>query len=137
MKLPYSGGCSCGAIRYECSAEPLGMVNCHCRQCQYASGGGFTAGFFVDRASFKLLQGEPSNYELVADSGSKVRRGFCSSCGSQLFADGDGNPDMVVIKPASLDEPAWFQPQSDIFTESAQPWDHMDSELPKFLKMPE
>jgi len=113
------------------------MVNCHCRQCQYASGGGFSAGFFVGRSTFKLLQGEPCYYELVADSGHKVRRGFCSHCGSQLFAEGDGNPDLVVIKPASLDDPAWFQPQSDIFTENAQPWDYMDPKLPKIPAMPE
>ena len=137
MNLPYSGGCSCGEIRYECSAEPVGMLNCHCRQCQYASGGGFSAGFFVDRACFKLLQGEPRYYELVADSGNNVRREFCSSCGSQLFAEGDGNPDIVVIKPASLDDPTWFQPQLDIFMNYAQPWDHLDPELPKFSKMPE
>lgn len=136
MNLPYTGGCSCGAIRYECTAEPFGMVNCHCRQCQYASGGGFSAGFFIDRSTFKLLQGEPKYYELVADSGNKVRRGFCADCGSQLFAEGDGNPDLVVIKPASLDEPAWFKPQSDIFTDFAQPWDHMDPDIPKFPGMP-
>ena len=137
MNLPYSGGCSCEAIRYECYTEPLGMVNCHCRQCQYASGGGFSAGFFVGRSSFKLLQGEPRYYELVADSGHNVRRGFCPTCGSQLFAEGDGNPDIVVIKPASLDDPAWFKPQLDIFMEVAQPWDHLDPALPKLAKMPE
>ena len=137
MRLPYSGGCSCGQIRYECNAEPVGMLNCHCRQCQYASGGGYSCGFFVERNSFKLLLGQARYYELSADSGHKVRRGFCSNCGSQLFAEGDGNPDIVVIKPASLDDPAWFQPQMDIFMEVAQPWDHLDPALPKLAKMPE
>ncbi len=137
MKLPYSGGCSCGEVRYECSAEPVGMLNCHCRQCQYASGGGFSAGFFVDRNAFNLLQGMANFYELVADSGSIIRRGFCSSCGSQLFAEGNGNPDIIVIKPASLDDPTWFQPQLDIFMDCAQPWDHLDPALPKLPGMPE
>jgi hypothetical protein len=137
MNIPYTGGCSCGSIRYECSAEPIAMLNCHCRQCQYASGGAFSSGYFVNRSSFKLLKGKPRYYELSADSGNKVRRGFCSSCGSQLFAEGDGNPDIVVIKPASLDDPSWFKPHLDIFTESAQPWDPMDPTLPKFPKMPE
>lgn len=137
MKIPYSGGCSCGTIRYECSAEPIAMLNCHCRQCQYASGGAFSGGFFVNRPSFKLLKGKPKYYELVADSGNKVRRGFCPDCGSQLFAEGDGNPDIVVIKPASLDDSNWYKPQLDIFTENAQPWDYMDPALPKFPGMPE
>ena len=137
MNIPYTGGCSCGAIRYECTAEPNGMVNCHCRQCQYSSGGAFSSGFFVDRSCYKLLQGEPKYYELVADSGNKVWRGFCSNCGSQLFAESEGNRDIIVIKPASLDDPTWFNPQLDIFTDEAQPWDYMDQSLPKFPGMPE
>ena len=41
MQIPFPGGRACGAIRYECAAEPLGMHNCHCRDCQSASGGFF------------------------------------------------------------------------------------------------
>ncbi len=137
MKLPYTGGCSCGAIRYECSSEPIGMVNCYCRECQYASGGGYSTGFFVDRSTFKLLKGEPQYYVSVADSGYKVRRGFCTNCGSQLIAEGDISPALILIKPASLDDPGWYKPQSDIFTEYAQPWCHMDPTLPKYPGMPE
>lgn len=137
MKIPYSGGCSCGNIRYECSAEPFAMLNCHCRECQRASGGAYSGGFFVNRSDFKLLQGQAKYYELTADSGHKVRRGFCPDCGSQLFAEGDGNPDLVVIKPASLDESSWYKPQLDIYTAEAQPWDLMDPALPKFPGMPD
>lgn len=137
MQVPYSGGCSCGKIRYECSAAPFAMLNCHCRQCQYASGGASSSGYFVNKDSFKLLQGKPRYYELTADSGNKVRRGFCADCGSPLFAEGDGNPDLLVIKPSSLDDPSWYKPQLDIFTSESQPWDHMDPDIPKFPGMPE
>jgi hypothetical protein len=41
MKLPFTGGCACGAIRYECNAEPIMMGKCHCRDCQHISGGPF------------------------------------------------------------------------------------------------
>ena len=41
MVAPFQGGCRCGAIRYEVSSEPLAVMNCHCRDCQYTSGGGF------------------------------------------------------------------------------------------------
>ena len=136
MNIPYAGGCACGAIRYECSAAPQFMVNCHCRGCQYASGASYTAGFMLARSAFKLLKGEPRWFERTADSGSKVRRGFCSDCGTPLFAASESIPDLIVVKPSSLDDPSWFKPQADIFTESAQPWDCMDQALPKFHGMP-
>jgi hypothetical protein len=53
MKIPFSGGCSCGAIRYECSAEPIMTFKCHCRDCQRVTGGGFVAGFLVPTSAFR------------------------------------------------------------------------------------
>ncbi|HEU0005684.1 MAG TPA: aldehyde-activating protein, partial [Terriglobia bacterium] len=47
MKIPFTGGCVCGAVRYECSAEPIMMFKCHCRDCQRVTGGGFVAGLVV------------------------------------------------------------------------------------------
>jgi hypothetical protein len=47
MTIPFTGGCACGAIRYECSAEPIMMFKCHCRDCQQVTGGGFVAGLLV------------------------------------------------------------------------------------------
>jgi hypothetical protein len=45
MNKPYTGGCACGAIRYEISAEPLAMTDCQCRDCQHMSGNVKTRGF--------------------------------------------------------------------------------------------
>ena len=57
MKVPFLGGCVCGAIRYECSAEPIEMFQCHCRDCQRASGGPFSCVVVVPAQSFKLPRG--------------------------------------------------------------------------------
>ena len=35
-----TGGCRCGAIRYEVTVAPVASVACHCRDCQYVSSGG-------------------------------------------------------------------------------------------------
>jgi hypothetical protein len=40
------------------------------------------------------------------------------------------------ITAGSLDDPSWFRPSMDLYTTSAQPWDYMDPDLPKFAKMP-
>ncbi len=47
MPAPFSGGCTCGAIRYECSTEPVVSWQCHCRDCQHASGSAFSAILYV------------------------------------------------------------------------------------------
>src|SRR5438876_9846382 len=57
MKIPFTGGCVCGAIRYECSAEPIMTFKCHCRDCQHVTGGGFVPGLLVPASAFGLTKG--------------------------------------------------------------------------------
>ena len=54
MKVPFSGGCACGAIRYSCAAEPLYMGNCHCRDCQRGTGSAYFAAVIVKQSDFSL-----------------------------------------------------------------------------------
>jgi hypothetical protein len=68
MKVPFSGGCACGAIRYECSSEPLAMLNCHCRDCQQSSGAPFASGVVVATSAIKAM-GAPKNHTVRASSG--------------------------------------------------------------------
>lgn len=136
MSQSYTGGCSCGAIRYEYSGEPMVMMNCHCRACQYASGTSHSSGLMVARDTFKLTQGKPRYYEKKADSGNTLARAFCPDCGSPLFATSDGNDKILVIRPSSLDDPSAFSPQIEIFTDRSQPWDQMSPDTAKFPGMP-
>jgi hypothetical protein len=136
MAIPFTGGCLCGAIRYECTAEPLLTPNCHCRDCQRISGSPFVTTAFVPKPAFRLTKGEPRYHTLRADSGSEVSRGFCAECGSALIATTSGYPDIVDVKILSFDDPSWCRPSIDMYTSSAQPWDYMDPALPKAAKMP-
>ena len=136
MPAPFSGGCACGAIRYECSAEPLIIANCHCRDCQRSSGRACSSVVVVLAASLKLLKGEAKYHLVKAESGNVVRRGFCSECGSPLFAGNSVHPEMLAIKVGSVDDPSWCAPMVDIWTASAQPCDCMNPELPKFPQQP-
>jgi len=131
MAVPFTGGCACGAIRYECSAEPLMIGNCHCRDCQRSSGAAFSTGVVVPSSSLTLTQGTPKYYTVTADSGNTARRGFCNECGSPLFADSSATPHLIAIKVGSIDDPSWCKPTVDIWTQNAQPWDYMDPGLPK------
>lgn len=55
MKTPFTGGCMCGAIRYECLVEPIAMGNCHCRDCQRATDAAFAATILVPRNAVSIV----------------------------------------------------------------------------------
>jgi hypothetical protein len=114
------------------------MLKCHCRDCQRAGGGGFASAVLVPADSFKLTRGTPKYHFTSSAAGGQHRRGFCPECGSPLTgAENSERPMGVVgILAATLDDPSWFRPQMGIWTSDAQPWDHMDPELPKFEQYP-
>jgi hypothetical protein len=130
-----TGGCLCGAVRYECSAEPFFSGNCHCRDCQRSSGGAYVPALAVPASAVKI-SGEVKYYDSRADSGNTLSRGFCPTCGARLFGRPSAMPQFMLITAGSLDDPSLYKPAMDIFTASAQPWDHMDPQVPKFSEMP-
>ncbi len=132
MAKTITGGCACGAIRYECNAKPIVMFNCQCRDCQRVSGGPYTAVVYVPAKAFKITKGSPHYYNTPSEAMGHNKRAFCPECGSRLFGgiteEGQG------ITASSLDDPRLFHPQFEIFVSDAQPWDHMDPKLRKFEK---
>lgn len=135
--MMFTGGCACGAIRFECQGEPLFMARCHCRDCQRSSGGGFASVLVVPRQTVTLTQGQPRRYSTRGESGGVAHREFCADCGSPLFSHGEALPEMIAIKPASLDDPSWFHPRAEVWTRSAQPWVTLDPDIPHFERVPE
>ena len=135
MTVPFSGGCACGAIRYRCSAEPAFSWNCQCRDCQRASGSAFCPVLYMPRTALTTT-GEGKYYDVKAESGNNVSRGFCSQCGSPVFILAELVLDLQGLWAASLDNPSLFQPQVHVWTDCAQPWDYMTPTLAKIGKAP-
>jgi len=131
-----SGGCACGAVRYEFDAEPAAAINCHCRDCQRASGAGFAACLLVWEESFRYLSGEPKYHTKISERGETMRRGFCGECGSPLGILEPHRPKLVFLSAASLDDPEVYQPTMDIYTDSSHSWDILDPELEQHARMP-
>ena len=92
---------------------------------------------FPSWAALAVSQGSPKYFEVTADSGHATTRAFCGDCGSPLFGLPGPAPEMVTIRAGSLDDPSTFRPSQDIYTASAQPWDYMNPELPKAIKLPD
>src|SRR5215475_12568411 len=135
MLVPFSGGCACGAIRYECTADPVFSWNCHCRDCQRASGSAFCPVLYVPKAAL-TTRGKSSYYDVRAESGNQVSRGFCPECGSPVFIQAELVPSLQGLWAASLDDPSQFQPSVQVWIGSAQPWDCLHPTLPQFEKAP-
>jgi len=101
----HTGGCLCQAVRYEFSTEPLMAVHCYCRDCQKATGSAFATVFGISQAAFRLLQGEPGEFTVTANSGRAVTRQFCKVCGSPLFTKAEMALGLIFTRPA-----AWMIP---------------------------
>ena len=130
MAQKLSGGCACGAIRYECSADPVLMLNCHCRDCQQATGSAYAAVVAVPKAAVQI-RGEPRYHKIIGRGGNAIERGFCPNCGSPVAAKLERLPAVLALHAGSLDDPSLYRPAMDVFTASAQPWDHMNPALQK------
>jgi hypothetical protein len=68
MELPRAGGCLCGAIRYQISAEPRSADYCHCSMCRRAAGAPVVARLTVANESFRLDRGRARGPSLVRNS---------------------------------------------------------------------
>jgi hypothetical protein len=133
--VKYSGGCFCGSVKYETSAEPVWQGNCHCHSCQKSTGSGYAAIIFFP-ADAVHISGELSNYSSLGGSGNKVERSFCPKCGSQLFGQPAILAGLIGIRAGTLDDTSVYKPAMNIFTSSAASWDQLDPSLPSFPEMP-
>lgn len=132
--MTFTGGCLCGAVRYE-GKEKKGGGHCHCIDCRKTSGTGHGSHMIVPQSAFEVT-GELRFYDAPADSGNIVSRGFCPTCGSAVYSRNTGMPGIVAVRASSLDDPEVFQPQLVVYTKRAASWDLVDPALPGFEEMP-
>ncbi|MFM5954380.1 MAG: GFA family protein [Novosphingobium sp.] len=135
MNKTMTGGCLCGAIRYEIAGEAAMQLVCHCSHCQRQAGSAFSTIIGVPEAAVTVTQGAPTSYIDHGESGKAVERQFCGTCGSPLFSKVEVSPGMIWVKTGSLDDSSWFQPSAHIWTQSKQPWVDTGS-VPAFATNP-
>jgi hypothetical protein len=106
MIMKVTGRCYCGQVHYEAEGDPMMRAQCHCRECQYITGGGPNFFLAMPKAGFKYTKGEPSSYTRD-DIDNPVTREFCPNCGTHLTTNPPGFPAMV-IKVGTMDDPTQF-----------------------------
>ena len=125
-----SGGCLCGACRYETDAAPLNVRACHCRICQKATGGPFYARVQVPLDAVTISG--PVGWYASSDT---VERGFCPQCGTTLFSKRAAT-NAIGLTMGSLDDPSPFEPEAHIWVSSKQAWVEIADDLPTFAGNP-
>ena len=125
-----SGGCLCGAVRYQADAEPVSCSYCHCSQCRETSGAPVVAWVTLPRDSFNYTAGQPGTFN---SSGHGCRE-FCRHCGSALVFSSTQETTTVDVTLCTLDDPERCQPQYHSHTGSGVSWFHVDDDLPYYEK---
>jgi hypothetical protein len=136
MSKPYTGGCACGAIRYEIRSEPVFQNHCQCLQCQKRSGTGHSSYLTFAGRGEATISGEAATWSVAGDSGNKKVHAFCPTCGSPVFLTFVAMPDLIAIHATSLDDPGRFEPQVVTYNFRGLDWDTIDPSLQIFDKMP-
>jgi hypothetical protein len=131
----YTGGCLCGAVRYEAEGEPLYAGHCYCADCRKASGSGFVP-FMGFASSAVRFSGRTRQFHSKAFRGGDAVRNSCPICGSLVFGGEVGRSESHTIYAGSLDDPSWFAPKIAIFVRDRPAWAMMPPNLTTFETMP-
>ena len=131
-----TGGCLCGALRYEARGEPSMMGHCYCADCRKASGSGFIP-FMGFKANALRFTGPTRQSVTKSARGSDAVRNFCAVCGSLVFGGVVGKDDAHTIYAGSLDDPSCFRPRIAIFAAGRPNWAVIPPGLTVFERTPE
>jgi hypothetical protein len=134
--MEIEGGCYCGAVRYKAEGDALFRGQCHCRECQYISGGQTNLVMGMPDTGFSYTKGEPKAFQR-SDLEKPVSREFCGACGTHLVSRAPAMPGATLLKIGTFDDPSVFEgPQVAIYTIDKQSFHHVAEGLPTFERVP-
>ena len=117
------GGCTCGAVRYRLSSQPLFVHCCHCRWCQRETGAAFALNAMIEADRVEVISGTTEVTEVPTLSGKGQKIARCPQCLIALWSNYAGAGDRIrFVRVGTLDNPDALPPDIHIFTASKQPW---------------
>ncbi|MDJ0951242.1 MAG: GFA family protein [Alphaproteobacteria bacterium] len=128
----HSGGCFCGAIRYQARGAPVRVSSCHCSDCRRSSGAPFLTFATFPRDSVAFTEGKPKAHR----SSARAERWFCPDCGTLLAWSAIEGRDTIDLTVGGMDEPDGFAPEFHLFTRSRVNWLKLDDGLPQHETWP-
>jgi len=133
--VQWQGGCYCKALRYLVVEKPTIAAQCHCRECQYFSGGAPHLFMLVSRSGFQYTQGAPAQF-MRTDLTAAVTRDFCARCGTHILTRRPGL-EPLILKVGTLDDPSVFVgPALALYKIDRPPYHHIPAGIPVFERLP-
>ena len=132
MEPCLTGGCNCGAIRFELTEAATAAGYCHCTRCQRRTGNASSAQARIDGRTLRILQGEETLRAWRHPEGG-FEKLFCSECGSQMFSRNSDDPNEMSVRLGVFDGDPGVRPQWRTFVDYAAAWEPIpDDGLPRF-----
>jgi hypothetical protein len=126
-----TGGCGCGAVRYEIDQPFVSASYCHCTRCQRRTGTAASANGRTAPGSFRLVAGEEHLRSWAPEGGAEKL--FCSLCGSAVFSRAAGDPPRIGVRLGGIDGDPGIRPQWHQYVAYAAPWEELpDDGLPRY-----
>lgn len=122
-----TGGCLCGAVKFELMLPSKWCAHCHCSMCRRAHGAGYVTWAGFDSDHFNLLKGD--HHLQWYESSPGARRGFCSSCGSSMLFESERWADETHVALACLDGKIDREPRANAFFDTHVGWMPIDDGL--------
>ena len=134
MTETHSGGCHCGAIRYQLAGKPKDIALCHCVDCRRNAGAPVMAWAGYPEDSLVMTKGEAKLFK----STGATRRSFCGDCGTGLFyRNADILPGIVEVQLSTMDDQEALPPTIQIQVAERLGWMKTAHQLPEIQRFPE
>lgn len=128
----FEGGCSCGAVRYRLTSEPMFTNCCHCLDCQRQTGSAFVINALYETDRIEVTKAAPKPWRMPTESGYPHDIYRCGQCGVALWSDYGGRPYLRFVRVGTLDDPIAIKPDAHIFTRTKVPWVRLPEGAPAF-----
>ena len=135
--MAITGRCYCGSLRYKAEADPVFRAQCHCRECQYFTGGNPNVIVGIPEGAFSYVEGTPASFTRNDLGSAAATREFCGTCGTPMATRAPGAPGVVIVKVGTLDDPSVFGgPQIAMQTADKLSFHHIPEGIPAFERFP-
>jgi len=129
--------CHCSQLRVRLSGDPVLVSSCHCIACQRRTGAVFGSTSFFRRDQLLAIEGEHKTWRRAGDSGRFLTFHFCPTCGSNVYWERDGMPDMISVAVGCFGDPTFPSPVRTVWVENKHPWLPFPEEISRHPRNPD